>query len=164
MPAVTLAAIFCGLVLLRSEPVPAESRPLELRTRVGGIAVALVLAGFVFVALIGNSAASASSTAAQAGNWRKAESDARRASTWLPWSSEPWRLIAEAQFARNEVAAARASFRKAIVEDDRDWTLWFELALASKGPAQRVALAHASRLNPLSPEIARFRAALRSKP
>jgi hypothetical protein len=121
------------------------------------------MAAFGFVALIGNSAASASSTAAESGNWRKAESEARRASTWLPWSSDPWRLLGEAQVGAKDLVAARASFRKAIARDRREWTLWYELALASQGTAQLQALAEASRLNPRSPEIADLRSRLKSK-
>jgi hypothetical protein len=45
------------------------------------------------------------------------------------------------------------SYRKAIANDPRDWSLWFELAGASGGVARERALAEASRLNPLSPEI-----------
>lgn len=164
MPAVTLTAIFCGLVLLRSQSAREEPRGLGLGIRLGGVGIALALAAFAFVALIGNSAASASSTAAQSGKWKRAESEARRAATWLTWSSDPWRLLGEAQFGANDLAAARASFRKAIAQDRREWTLWYELALASKGPAQRRALAEASRLNPRSPEIDNLRSSLGSKP
>ena len=163
MPAVTLTAVFCGLVLLKSESVRDEPRGLGLGVRLGGVGIALAMAAFGFVALIGNSAASASSTAAQSGNWSKAESEARRASTWLPWSSDPWRLLGEAQFGANDLAAARASFRKAITQDRREWTLWYELALASQGNARRRALAEARRLNPQSPEIANLRSGLESK-
>jgi O-antigen ligase len=164
MPAVTLVAIFCGLVLLGPEPASSEKRRPGLWTRLGGVAAVLATAAFAFVTLIGNSASSASSTAAQSGNWRKAESEARRASTWLPWSSDPWRLLGEAQYGRRNLVDARRSFRKAIADDRREWTLWFELALASDGRARRLALAEASRLNPRSPEIASFRTSLGSKP
>ena len=90
--------------------------------------------------------------------WTQAEADARSASHWLPWSTDPWRRLGEAQLAQGRLAAARASFRKGLSKDDGDWSLWLDLARASTGKAQAAALAHASRLNPRSPEIAEFRA------
>ena len=50
-------------------------------------------------------------------------------------------------------AAARESFRKAIAKDPHDWTLYYELALASRGAERRAALAAAARLNPLGADI-----------
>jgi Flp pilus assembly protein TadD len=76
---------------------------------------------------------------------------------FAPWSAEPWRRLGEAQAVSGDLAAARASFRKAIAKDRRDWTLWFELAEASRGAERERALAGASRLNPLSPELAEAR-------
>jgi hypothetical protein len=43
------------------------------------------------------------------------------------------------------------------VKSPAAWTLWFDLARATTGAAQRQALDHAARLNPLSPEIAELR-------
>ena len=60
---------------------------------------------------------------------------------FAPWSAEPWRRLGEAQFVAGNLAAARASFRKAIAKDRRDWTLWFELAQASRGAERQRALA-----------------------
>ena len=60
-------------------------------------------------------------------------------------------------------ARARPYFLKAIARDKRNWQLWLELAWASRGADQRRALAEASRLNPLSPEIADYRARLAAK-
>ncbi len=79
---------------------------------------------------------------------------------WAPWSPQPWRLVGEAQLARGELGPAQASFRKAIGKDGSDWSLWLDLARASEGRAQLAALERASQLNPLSPEIAQFRAEL----
>ena len=80
---------------------------------------------------------------------------------FAPWSSAPWRRLGEAQLDAGLLAAAQANFRMAIANDPRDWTLWFELATASRGKARAQALAQASRLNPLSPEIANYRAQIR---
>jgi Flp pilus assembly protein TadD len=65
--------------------------------------------------------------------------------------------VGEAQIGAGNAAAARVSLRKALAEDPGDWNLWFDLARASEGRAQVVALANARRLNPLSPEVAAFR-------
>ena len=92
MPAVTLAAIFCGLVLLKAEPETIGDRALGIGFRLAGAGAVIAVVAFTFLALIGNSAASASATAAQSRNWAKAASEARTAHTWLPWSSDPWRL------------------------------------------------------------------------
>jgi Flp pilus assembly protein TadD len=99
-------------------------------TALGGTAV---LVAFVLLGLLGNSAISASSKSADAGHLARAESQARRAMNFAPWSAEPWRRLGEAQVLAGKSAAARASFRKAITKDHRDWTLWFELAQASRG-------------------------------
>ena len=118
----------------------------------------LGLSGFVVVTLLGNSALSASSEATAAGTYKQAESEARRAMDFLPWSAEPWRRLGEAEAGANDFAAARLSFRKAIAKESKDWTLWFDLAQVSTGRTQRIALARALRLNPLSPEIATWKA------
>jgi hypothetical protein len=154
MPALTLAALFCGLALLaaaRRDGKPKVLHPHVRWTALGGTAV---LIGFVLLGLLGNGAVSASSKSTDAGHYARAESQARRATHLAPWSAEPWRRLGEAQAVGGDLATARASFRKAIAKDRRDWTLWFELADASRGAERRAALAEASRLNPLGPEIA----------
>jgi Flp pilus assembly protein TadD len=78
--------------------------------------------------------------------------------TWAPWSPQPWRLLAEAQYVRGDLAASRRNLATALRKDPRDWQLWLDLAAASNGAARGRALAHALALNPRSPEIADFRA------
>jgi Flp pilus assembly protein TadD len=129
-------------------------RPRVRWTALGGTAA---LVGLVLLGLLGNSAVSASSKSTEAGRFARAESQARRAMNFAPWSAEPWRRLGEAQVVSGKRAAARESFRKAITKDRRDWTLWFELAEASHGSQRQSALAEASRLNPLSREIAAAR-------
>jgi tetratricopeptide (TPR) repeat protein len=153
MPAVTLAALFCGIALLaaaRRQGAPRSLRPGLRLTVLGGIAG---LFGFALLGLLGNSAVSASSKSINAGHLARAESDARRAMHFAPWSFEPWRKLGEAQAIAGDRAAARASFRKAIAKDRRDWTLWFELAYASRGVERQRAFAEASRLNPLDTRL-----------
>jgi hypothetical protein len=157
MPAVTLSALFCGLALLAAARGAREPRPLRSGARIGSLALTTGLVGFVLLALLGNIEVSSSSKSAAAGQFTRAESQARRATKLAPWSSQPWRKLGEAQTLSGKLAAARASYRKAIAKDPHDWSLWFELAGASGGVARERALAEASRLNPLSPEIENVR-------
>jgi O-antigen ligase/polysaccharide polymerase Wzy-like membrane protein len=157
MPAVTLAALFCGLALLAAAHRDGNQTVLRPRVRWTALGGTAALVGLVLLGLLGNSAVSASSKSTEAGHLARAESQARRAMNFAPWSAEPWRRLAEAQVVAGNGAAARESFRKAITKDRRDWTLWFELGTASSGVERQRALNEASRLNPLSPEIAAAR-------
>ena len=154
LPAVVVAAIFCGCSLFlagRRDP-----QPVAHTTRAGWAAFAfatLLLCG-CFVVLVGNVALGKATGAANAGDWTRSARDARTASRWMPWSAEPWRLVGEAELARRQFPAARRDLRKAIAKDSRNWQLWYDLAAASTGSARSRALSEAKRLNPLSPEIA----------
>lgn len=160
MPAVTLTALFCGAAILVSARRRQEDRGMARRLTVVPLAAVLAVTGVcAFIGLLGNSKVAAARDAADDGSWQTVETKARSASRWAPWLSEPWELLATSQLARGQLSASRASFRKAISKDPRDWTLWFELAQASDGRARRQALAEARRLNPLSPEIAEYVAA-----
>ena len=66
------------------------------------IAVAAVLA---FVGIIGNGALASAQTAQSEGNLAAAERDARKATTWLPWSAEPYKALGYIQQARGERAS-----------------------------------------------------------
>jgi hypothetical protein len=153
LPAVTLAALFCGAALLVSTRT---AWPLSLPTRVPwrppAIAFTLVLTVLIFVALRGNRAIAASEAAASRSNWTAAAADARRAIDWMAWSSRAWQLLGDIEFQQHKLAAARISLRKAVGRDPADWTIWLDLAIASTGTERRHALFEASRLNPLSPE------------
>jgi tetratricopeptide (TPR) repeat protein len=153
MPALTLTGLFLAIVLLAAGRRDAVPRPLSSRVRVGGAAAVGGLFAFALIALLGNSAVSASSKSADAGHYARAESQARSAMSFLPWSAEPWRRLGEAQALSGDLDAAQVSFRRAIDNDRRDWTLWYELAEASRGAERRQALAQASRLNPLDPRL-----------
>jgi hypothetical protein len=159
--AVTLVALFCAAAVLISARGGRNERTVVTKgTVIVPLAALLAFtAAFAVVGLIGNSKVAAARTAADQGRWRSVESNARSASRWAPWSSEPWGLLATAHLADRQVVAARASFRKAISKDRQNWTLWFELAQVSDGAARRRALAEARRLNPKSPEIAEYLAA-----
>ena len=162
MPAVTLAAVFCAAALLVCTR-GRSSATLSLRWRVPALTLALVLAVFAFVALRGNRAVAASEAAAAKLHWTRSAAEARTAERWAPWSSRPWQLFGEAQLRQGKLNPARTSLRKAVEKDDSDWSIWLDLALASRGAERRHAFAEAARLNPLNSEIAAYKAATRGK-
>jgi hypothetical protein len=153
LPAVTLAALFCASALLVAARPPRARRVRSLRARLVAGVVSIGIAGFAFVGLVGNSALAASTDALETLDLARAEAQAHKAARWMPWSSLPWQRLAEVQLYAGETAAGRASLRKAIAQDRDNWKLWYELALASSGTAQRHALLEARRLNPLEPQI-----------
>jgi hypothetical protein len=159
---VTLAAIFVGVALLVSARSDDE-REASPALRYGALGVALAIGAVGFVFLVGNMFLSRATAAASGAKWANAARDAHRAASWLPWSTQPWQQLGEAQLAQGQSAAAQVSFRKAIGKDKGDWNLWLDLARASTGKTQRAALAQATKLNPLSPEIATFRSDLDSQ-
>ena len=158
LPAVTVAALICAAALLAA--ARREERVLELSTKARGsaVAAALAVAAVAFVTLTGNNAIAASDKAADDGNWRKAEDEARKAKRWAPWSSEPWQRLGEAHMGQGDFAAAESDFRKAIEQEPRDFELWLDLARATDGAERSAALARAEALNPHSSEIEEFRA------
>jgi len=152
MPAVTLTALACGVALLlaaRGEAAPQLARGW----RVAGAAAAAALAVVALGGFVGNRAEASASDALDAARLHTAAVDARRARTWEPWSSEPWRLLGESQLQAGEVANARTSFRRGLDKDDASWELWLDYALVTRGAERRDALAHVERLNPLSSEL-----------
>ena len=158
LPALTVLALLCGTAMLTA--ARRSDTPLQLGTWGRAVAVAgsLAVAAVVFVALVGNNAIAHSDTAADDGNWSKAESEARKAKRWAPWSSEPWQRLGEAHLGQDRFAAAEQDFREAIDREPRDFELWLDLARATDGAERAAALRRASELNPLSPEIEEFRA------
>jgi hypothetical protein len=154
LPAVTLAALACGTALIATARPEDAARPAGRRLRVAAVALAVPLAAFVFVAQIGAGALTASDRAAAQSDEQAAASEARRAKTWLPWSTAGTQLLGEAQLASGDLESARRTFLGAIARDRSDWSLWFDLGLTETGPARAKALAEARRLNSLSPELA----------
>jgi O-antigen ligase len=164
MPAVVMAGLLGGAAIVLS----ARSAGLRFQYSAGsrsvGLALALVLAAFAFVGLLGNRALSAANDAAEHRRPAQEETQARKAMRWAPWSSEGRRLLAESQYARGNVVAARKTLREALAEDANNWELWFNLAAASPGRARVVALRSARRLNPLSPELDEYVSSLGRSP
>ena len=148
MPAVTLTGLFCAIALLAAGRRHREARTIHVGVRLTALAGVASLFVFGLLGLLGNSAVSASSKSTDSGHFARAESEAHTAMRYVPWSPEPWRKLGEAQRLSGDVAAARLSFRMATQKDPRDWTLWYELALASRGVERQEAFAEASRLNP----------------
>jgi hypothetical protein len=95
-----------------------------------------------------------SEDATAAGSTAEGAAEAQRAKVWAPWSHRPHQLLGEARLARREDDAARTSLRRALELDERDWSIWYDLALVERGSARERALTEAARLNPLSPELA----------
>ena len=151
---VTLAAVLCGLACLLAAREEREPAPISVRARAGLGGAVTVLGIAALLGLIGNIALGASGSAAQAGNWKSAESHARTAIRWQPWSADGWQQLAEAQLGAGDRAGAQHSLQRAIARDPNDWVTWLDLVAAERGDAQTNALVQASRLNPLSPEIA----------
>jgi O-antigen ligase len=152
MPAVTLAALACGVGLLLAAR-GAEIVPLTRSARGAGLALSALLAAVALVGLLGNRAAASSSDALDRAELHTAATDARNARRWEPWSVEPWRLLGESQLQAGEVEQARRSFLRGIAKDRGDWEVWLDLALATRGGERRDALDHVAFLNPLSSEL-----------
>jgi hypothetical protein len=156
---VTLVAALCGVACLlagRGE----RTRQVGSRVRAGGIAIAVGLSAVALVGLVGNTALEASNAATAAGHWRSAERHARIAVRWMPWSSAGWQALAEAELAGHRRVDGRRSLDRALAKDPGNWVLWMDLVGATRGAEQRAALRQAFRLNPRSPELVAFFAAV----
>jgi O-antigen ligase len=151
MTSVTLAALACGAALLLA--ARGEEAPLARPQRALGIALAVVAGLVALVGYAGNRAEASAADALDGSKLSAAASDARHARRWEPWSSEPWRLLGEAQLQAGEVGQARASFLRGLENDRGSWELWFDLALASRGHQRQAALGRVAALNPLSTEL-----------
>jgi len=159
MSGLTLTALLCGgalAVAARPERRTAAPR-VTVPLRAAALALVVPLVAFAFVLQVGNSAIASAARSADRGDAARAAAQARRAKAWNPWSYQPWELLGEVQLARGDRGAAQQSFRTAIAKDHASWTLWLDLAKASKGTARQQALARAAALAPKSPEIAELR-------
>jgi O-antigen ligase/polysaccharide polymerase Wzy-like membrane protein/tetratricopeptide repeat protein len=156
MPAVTLVGLYCGALILVAARRRRE-RPISTTVRGALIAVVVPMMAFAFIGLIGNSAIAESARAVNAGDAARAEDEARKAIRWAPWSAEAWQRLADAHYARGDLANARIALRRAIEKDRRDWTLWYDLGSVSTGRDQRRAYTEAAQLNPLSAQVAWLR-------
>jgi hypothetical protein len=104
-----------------------------------------VLAAAALLAYAGNAALSAAQDAAQRGDFAAAQSHARAAHRWQPYSPQPWVVLGDT----SSGAARIAAYRQAVRLDPKDWSLWQRLAGAADGRLRRLAEAKAAQLNPL---------------
>jgi O-antigen ligase len=151
MPAVTVAALACGVALLLARGT--ETRQLGRAPRIAGVATAAALVCVALFGFVGNRAEQASEDALDAAQLTSAADEARQARRWQPWSGTPWRLLGESQLQAGEVERARSSFLEGLERDRGDWELWLDLALVSRGEQRRAALERVAELNPQSTEL-----------
>ena len=149
---VTIVALLAAVSLIASARGTTESTA-RTRRDVVMLPLAVAATALALVSVLGAVPLGRSRDAVDASRWAAAASAAHDAARWAPWSSEPLRLLGEAQLGAGDVAAARASFREGVRKDPDSWLLWLDLALASDGPARRAALEHVRILNPLSPQL-----------
>ena len=153
MVGVTLPALFCAAAIL----ISARSDQREIRLagpwRAAVLVATLGVVAFAVVGEIGNSALAASARAAANGDWRREKTQAQKAAAWAPWSAEPLRRVAEAEYSLGHPLQARNELHRALKRDPHDWELWLDLAVSSTGTGRRHALQTALQLNPFSPEI-----------
>jgi O-antigen ligase len=159
LPAVTLAALACGgTLLVCARPADTEDgAATRLRPRFLAFAALIPLAVIAVVVAAGNGALGGSDSALERGDTAGAERLARRAHRWAPWSAQPWQRLGDAALAAGDLETARRSYLRAIARDETEWSLWFGLAQASRGPERARALGRALELNPRSPELAALR-------
>lgn len=163
--AVTTAALLVAVaVVAAARSDESARRSLSPGARYAILAAAVCVAPFGLVFLVGNMFLSRSMSAASSGHWVAAATDAKRASQWLPWSTDPQRQLGEAQLALGDTAAAQRTFRSAIAKDGADWNLWLDLARATAGTEQAAALARATKLDPLAPEVKEFKTEVVDQP
>jgi hypothetical protein len=156
---VTLVAVLCGVTCLvagRRE----RAHEIGRRVRAAGVAVALALSAVAFVGLVGNTALESSEAATTAGQWDSGAQHARTAIRWMPWSAAGWQALAEAQLAAHRFVDGRRSLDRALAKDPGNWVLWMDRVGATRGAEQRAALRKAFSLNPRSPELVPFFAAV----
>jgi O-Antigen ligase len=151
MPVVILSGLFCSVAILLVARRDDAAVPLSAPVRVGAIAVVAVGGVLAFAGLISSNALVASRSAEAGGRLDTAENDARKASTWAPWSAEPWKQLALVQRDLDDVRGARRSLRKAVELEPLDYSAWLDLGNVSTGAARRRAFAEARRLYPLNP-------------
>jgi O-antigen ligase len=149
LPAVTLAGLFCGAMLVVAARPERGALVLDRRWRSPLLIPLVALLVFSFVGLVGNHAEASAFDASGEGDWKKADAEARRARSWAPWSSQALVLLADAAAARNDTEAARSLLRHAVEKDPHDFLLWARLSQVSTGDEQRVARERTAALNPL---------------
>jgi uncharacterized protein HemY len=88
------------------------------------------------------------------GRYATAVVDADRAHRWMPWSTRPSVVAAEAALFAGDRAGSRRYLSRALAKDEGDWESWLVLSRATSGRVSRAALTRASRLNRVDASIA----------
>jgi hypothetical protein len=148
LPAVTLVGLFCGLAALVAARNEGRTVVLGARSRWIMLGAVGVCGLFAFVALVGNIAVSRAQKAVNAGHYAKAASNARRATSWAPWSARAWLLLGQAQAGLGETKTAVTSLRHAVANDPTNYRYWLGLAAVAHGQERVRSLEEAFRLNP----------------
>ncbi|HVS86132.1 MAG TPA: O-antigen ligase family protein [Gaiellaceae bacterium] len=155
LPGVALVAVLLGAGILATARDRAEPRTLPRRAVYATALVLLAIAAISVETLVANRAVTRTGKLASQDQTAAAIASARHARRLEPWSSEPLRLLGEAQLQSGDLAGARATFRSALAKDGDDWRLWLDLALAGASPSEKLhAAQRALALNPHSAEIA----------
>ena len=76
--------------------------------------------------------------------------ESRTAARFAPWAADPWRLRGLAELEQGRPAAAIASIRRGLEEDDDDPELWRLLAGVARGSELRHARLRVTELDPLA--------------
>lgn len=156
---VTVVALLCAVALVvaarRDEDADLGRTPTWAL-----FAGAAALAAVSLATVLGNVPLGQARDALHAASYDEAIEKARAARTWAPWSSEPLRILGEAQLNAGRQARARVTILEAIEKDRENWELWLDLALVTRGAERRAAITTASRLNPLSPLVQQLVATL----
>jgi hypothetical protein len=147
MPAVTGLALVAAAAIVLSARDGATG-PLSNRWRAGLVVASLAVGAVAFVGGIGNEAIASSSDAVARGDYVKAESDARRAMSWAPWSDQGWIDLAAALVGQGRRDEAAAALRTATRKDPVDWIAWRRLADQTSDPERFHALQMSAKLNP----------------
>lgn len=157
LAAVTLTALLLAGSLLIAARGDARGFALGLPVRGALLALVLAVGVFALIGLVGNRALASSGSAVDSARWSEAERQAHRAIRWAPWSAAAWQNLGDAQLGLGHQSDAAASLRKATRMSPNDWSIWYDLAVASTGAERRRAFLRAQALNPLSPNIAELR-------
>jgi Flp pilus assembly protein TadD len=153
IPLLVLPALGCASVLLATGRASLPAARVTTTGRVVVVLAASLAIGIALVVHVGNSSLAESVNALERGDPEAAAAAAYRATTWAPWSHEPWQLLGEARLAEGRDVEARRDLERAIERAPSEWRPWFDLAIVSKGASSRRALTRARELNPLSAEI-----------
>jgi hypothetical protein len=120
------------------------------------VAAVVPLLAFAGIGLLGNLAVARGSHDLTLRKWQSAADDAARARRLMPWSTQPWVLLAEARPGAGDLRGARSSLVHALGPGRQEWRVWFDLALASHGSERRAAAARARALYPQNPDLIVF--------